>query len=139
MVLRAAQECRLPGCHELTREKNGYCIEHQKEMRSYKADRYDKFYRTKEWLTKRGYIMDRDMHLCIDCLINIDDPVEAKIVHHIEPVKDNWNRRLDNSNLISVCDSCHKKIEGRYATGRFEKEHEKNRLINLLKVYIDKI
>ncbi|MDU4325701.1 MAG: HNH endonuclease [Clostridium celatum] len=139
MVLRAAQECRLPGCHELTREKNGYCIEHQKEMRSYKADKYDRFYRTKEWLNKRGYIVDRDMHLCIDCLINKEDPVEAKIVHHIEPVKDNWSRRLDNNNLISVCDSCHKKIEGRYAAGSFEKEHEKNRLINLLKVYIDKI
>ena len=139
MVLRAAQECRLPGCHELTREKNGYCIEHQKEMRSYKADKYDRFYRTKEWLNKRGYIVDRDMHLCIDCLINKEDPVEAKIVHHIEPVKDNWSRRLDSNNLISVCDSCHKKIEGRYAAGSFEKEHEKNRLINLLKVYIDKI
>lgn len=139
MVLRAAQECRLPGCHELTREKNGYCVEHQKEMRSYKADKYDRFYRTKEWLNKRGYIVDRDMHLCIDCLINKEDPVEAKIVHHIEPVKDNWSRRLDNNNLISVCDSCHKKIEGRYAAGSFEKEHEKNRLINLLKVYIDKI
>lgn len=139
MVLRALQECRVVECHELTREKNGYCIEHQKEVRSYKTDRYDKFYRTKEWLNKRAYIIDRDMHLCIDCLINKEEPIEAKIVHHIEPVKDNWNRRIDNNNLISVCDTCHKKIEGRYATGSFEKEHEKNRLINLLREYTDKI
>ena len=43
MVLRAAQKCRVPACNELTRERNGYCIEHQKEVRVYKADKYDKF------------------------------------------------------------------------------------------------
>ena len=139
MVLRAAQKCRVPACNELTRERNGYCIAHQKEVRVYKSDKYDKFYRSKEWLNKRRYIIERDMGLCIDCLISKEEPVDEKIVHHIEPVKDNWNRRLENNNLISVCDSCHKKIEGRYSTGNFEKEHEKNRLINLLREYINKI
>ena len=139
MVLRAAQKCRVPACNELTRERNGYCIAHQKEVRVYKSDKYDKFYRSKEWLNKRRYIIERDMGLCIDCLISKEEPVDAKIVHHIEPVKDNWNRRLENNNLISVCDSCHKKIEGRYSAGRFEKEYEKNRLINLLRDYFNKM
>jgi 5-methylcytosine-specific restriction protein A len=34
---------------------------------------------------------------------------EAKIVHHIIELEDDWTQRLKNNNLVSVCASCHNK------------------------------
>ena len=33
-------------------------------------------------------------------------------VHHIDKIRDNWDRRLDKKNLICVCRDHHRTIEG---------------------------
>lgn len=37
---------------------------------------------------------------------------QANIVHHVIEVKEDWSKRLDIDNLVSVCHSCHNKIHG---------------------------
>lgn len=37
----------------------------------------------------------------------------AVLVHHIVPVSKDWSRRLDQSNLMSLCFVCHEVVEGR--------------------------
>jgi len=67
--------------------------------------------------TQRGYGYDwrqvRQQHitddpLCEDCLkIGIARPVEE--VHHVIPIADRPELRLERSNLVSLCKECHAK------------------------------
>ena len=37
----------------------------------------------------------------------------ATSVHHVVSIEQDASRRLDATNLISVCESCHKQVEGK--------------------------
>lgn len=71
------------------------------------ADKKTKqFYNSKAWQMIRGKVLARDHYLCQHCLKkNIIQPAET--VHHIEHLKENWDKALDESNLISLCLICH--------------------------------
>ena len=129
MPLRSLRECRNPHCAKLTRSKEGYCDEHIQEylnkIEEYKKNnryRYDrkydikrdpkieKFYRSKAWRDKREYILIRDNGLCQRCL-SYNRITHATDVHHIVKLKDDYTKRLDNDNLVSVCSKCHKILD----------------------------
>ena len=59
----------------------------------------------KAWKTKSKEIRKRD-GCC--CWCSSEDNLG---VHHIDPLINNWDLRLENSNLITLCPSCHKKAE----------------------------
>lgn len=42
-----------------------------------------------------------------------DKTTPSTQVHHIVPISVDKRRRLDRSNLIAVCEECHKAIEGK--------------------------
>ena len=49
-MLRALKECKANGCHELTREVNGYCKEHQAlAFKRTNITKFDKFYMCNAW------------------------------------------------------------------------------------------
>lgn len=84
------------------------------------------FYKSQAWKLKREYIMQRDHHLCVDCMqIGYFTPAEE--VHHITPLTpDNIQDpdiSLGDDNLISLCRECHRKRHGaherRYRVDRF--------------------
>jgi 5-methylcytosine-specific restriction protein A len=66
------------------------------------------FYKSKAWRNKREYILKRDGYMCQECR-KYGKNTEAKIVHHIIELEDDWTQRLKNNNLVSVCASCHNK------------------------------
>ena len=73
----------------------------------------DRFRNTKAWQNKREEIKQRDRHLCAVCLANLYNTInwlnyKGVEVHHIEKLEENYNRRLDNSNLVSLCSYHHK-------------------------------
>lgn len=68
-----------------------------------------KLYNSTRWKRKRQYILHRDGFLCQECK-KYGRNREAKIVHHIKEVEDHPELALINSNLVSVCASCHNKI-----------------------------
>lgn len=72
---------------------------------SYKFKEH-KFYKTKAWRLKREDILIRDNRECQMCKRNGGFGV-ATTVHHIVHLRDDWSRRLDDSNLESLCGTCH--------------------------------
>lgn len=81
-----------------------------------RGDREDRFRWTQAWKDKREEIKRRDLYLCRACLKNIPG-TEYKIntenlsVHHIQPLHTNYDLRLDNDNLITLCDIHHELAE----------------------------
>ena len=102
--------CNAVGCSQLTYD--GYCSKHKHDVdRDYSQYRTDvkeqTFYKSLAWKKLREY--KRNINpLCQHCLSNgIATPMD--VADHIEEIKDNWSRRLDLSNLMSLCYSCHNK------------------------------
>lgn len=76
----------------------------------------DKFRSTYEWKIKREQIKKRDKYLCVACINNIDGTVykynyKDLQVHHIESIEEDYSKRLDSLNLITLCPLHHKKAE----------------------------
>lgn len=72
------------------------------------------FYKSAAWLRKRAKILRRDKYLCVECRrYNRRDkqglPVAAVTVHHIVPFEIDPTRKLDETNLQSLCKACHNK------------------------------
>jgi 5-methylcytosine-specific restriction enzyme A len=66
------------------------------------------FYNSKAWKDKRAYILKRDGYLCQECK-KYGKNTEAKLVHHVIEIEDDYSLRLKNNNLVSVCHGCHNK------------------------------
>ena len=69
-----------------------------------------KFYNSKEWRTKREQILARSNGLCVVCWL-IGRVRSATSVHHIKKLREHFELRLDDDNLIAVCRDCHELVE----------------------------
>lgn len=118
-------------CHKPTKQGNPYCdacrptaqseqaSNRAKRMAAYDANQRDQrkvaFYRSKPWrLLSQRKMMDVG-YQCEVCKANGRIAI-AEDVHHIVPLSKDWSRRLDYDNLLAVCSSCHRKIEGKPCT-----------------------
>ena len=100
-----------------------YCgrIHSKKEICSRKPvstreSREDKFRNTTAWRNKREEIKKRDRYLCQACLNNLRGTTKRLTtddlsVHHIQPLKTNFDLRLEDSNLITLCAFHHELAE----------------------------
>lgn len=76
----------------------------------------DKFRSCKKWKKKREQIRRRDLQLCQVCIRNLYNTVQQYnytnlSVHHAESLERAWNKRLDDDNLLTVCDYHHELAE----------------------------
>lgn len=81
-----------------------------------KATYISRFRSTSAWNKKRAYIRGRDNNLCQICLrlrhhTTQQYTFDGLEVHHIQPVHSAWDRRLDDSNLITLCRYHHEMAE----------------------------
>ena len=79
-------------------------------------NKIDKFRKTKAWTNKSIEIRQRDKYLCVVCINNLYYTINQynfnKLsVHHITPLEEDFNKRLDNDNLITLCGYHHKLAE----------------------------
>ena len=79
--------------------------------------RSDQFRKTKAWTNKSIEIRQRDRYLCQVCLRNLYNTLsfltyKTVEVHHITPLCEDYDKRLDNDNLISLCSYHHKMADG---------------------------
>lgn len=86
--------------------------------------KYKSFLSSSEWQKKREEIKERDLYLCPICTHGIRydrkrkyDPQDLQ-VHHIESVRTAWTKRLENNNLITLCEKHHREAE----EGKISKE-----------------
>ena len=107
---------------------------HRCPYKTYKKKAYDteadKFRKSKRWTNKSIEIRQRDRYLCRVCEANLYNTIQQfnfndLDVHHIIPINEDYNKRLDNDNLITLCRYHHKMAED----GKIPRE-ELYRLIN---------
>lgn len=110
MPRKPKRPCRYPGCRELCEDGEQYCPTHKKLMEKH----YDNFTRGynghKRYGSQWRKIRTRYVHkqpLCEECLKH-GRFVPVEEVHHIVPISEGGTN--DESNLMSLCRSCHEKI-----------------------------
>ena len=90
---------------------------HRCPYRTYKKKTYDteadRFRQSKRWTDKSKEIRQRDRYLCRVCEADLYNTVQQYNyntieVHHIEKLNENYDKRLNNDNLISLCRYHHK-------------------------------
>ena len=70
------------------------------------------FYKTNLWKKKRAVVMRRDGYECQQCR-RYGKTAAAVTVHHIYPLKDYPEYKLNSHNLISLCNDCHGQMHNR--------------------------
>lgn len=102
------KRCNQINCNELINTSETYCSNHKQEsnkrydkIRSESDSLYVSFYKTKEWRNLRYQVLLDEGFCCRRCGLN------ANIGDHIIPIKENWDMRLERSNIQAMCKSCH--------------------------------
>lgn len=87
---------------------------YDKEIRYSKENMiYHKFYNSKSWRTLANIVMQHHNGLCLMCW-DYNSIRDANVVHHIEELKDAWDERLKEDNLVPLCHACHNNIHADY-------------------------
>jgi 5-methylcytosine-specific restriction protein A len=92
------------GCSQLV--ESGYCPQHSHLARDKFAQQKHNAIYDRRWATVRLSFL-RDNPLCVDCLAN-DIVTAAQDVHHIVKAKVAPELRLETTNLMALCSSCHR-------------------------------
>lgn len=79
-----------------------------------------KFYKSKKWKKKRQSILKRDEYLCRECK-RYGKTTQATTVHHILPLEQRPDLKLNSINLISLCNECHNQMHDRNTNELTEK------------------
>lgn len=89
--------------------------------------REDRFRHTQKWIKKSREIRERDGYVCRMCESGRDGVLgrlynNPKLsVHHIRKLSQCWAKRLDNSNLITLCEVHHRRADaGEYSVEELE-------------------
>lgn len=86
--------------------------EYNKRVRYNKDNKkYNDFYNSKDWKRVSNAIRNKYSELCLMCLLKYRDIQLVDVVHHIEPIRDDYNKRLEEYNLIPLCHGCHNNID----------------------------
>ncbi len=103
MEFRIKRYCTICG-----RIHTGHCKVPSYGERSSEADR---FRNTQLWKRTASEIRERDMQCCRVCLMRGLFVNRGLSVHHIVPLAEDINRRLDDGNLITLCGFHHEQAE----------------------------
>ncbi|MDO5346545.1 MAG: HNH endonuclease [Lachnospiraceae bacterium] len=81
-----------------------------------KYTKADYFRRTQAWTDKAIEIKQRDNYLCQICIRRLYNTLQQYnydrlSVHHAIPINTDWERKLDNDNLITICQMHHEMAE----------------------------
>ncbi|MCI7758533.1 MAG: HNH endonuclease [[Eubacterium] saphenum] len=71
----------------------------------------DKFRNTQLWKRTAKFILERDFHCCRVCLENGLLVNRGLSVHHIIPLAEDFDLRVEETNLITLCRHCHERAE----------------------------
>ena len=84
--------------------KTCICIKQRhKEYDRYSRDKKsDSFYHSKEWKEARDKALEADERLDVYAYMTSGQIIAADTVHHIVPLRDDWSKRCDVSNLMSL-------------------------------------
>ena len=103
-----------PYCGKI-HDRKEHC-ENAPKPKQARGSREDIFRWSYDWKCKREYVLRRDKYLCVACLNRLPGTVVVLnnvdlSVHHILSLKTNWDMRLDDNNLITLCRKHHEMAE----------------------------
>lgn len=82
-----------------------------REYRGSRNTQADRFRNTQAWKRKAAAILERDYHCCRVCARGGIICTQGLSVHHIIPLAVDYDRRLDDDNLITLCRYHHERAE----------------------------
>lgn len=115
-MLRSCQYCgRIHERSYICPQKAQALKERQKRRTEQNKENYD-FHRSQAWKEKSRHIRERDQYCCQICakgLYGAERKYETDelSVHHIVPLAEDWDRRFDNDNLLTLCRRHHEMAE----------------------------
>lgn len=90
-------------------------VQSDKHYDKYQRDKKSTdFYRSPIWQLTRQRVLSMDQNIDVYQYMTTGRIMIADTVHHIVPLKSDWNRRLDVSNLMSLHHDTHSAIEREY-------------------------
>lgn len=103
-----------------------------KEYDRFSRDRrsYD-YYHSSEWEQIRQQVLDLDGGIDVYLYMTKGEVVVADTIHHIVPLKEDWSKRADISNLMSLDHDTHSMIEQIYKTDKRAMQEELARLLHI--------
>lgn len=146
MPVRSKKPCKKIGCPNLVIYPHRYCDMHidleEKEneernklydthIRHKRDKQYSEFYHSKEWEKLREYVLVSYNYIDLYAYYIDKQIVTATTSHHIEELKENWNKRLDFENQFPVSESSHNRIHALY-------KKDKKKTQELLKSILEK-
>lgn len=105
------KKCNKVNCFNLISFTEKYCEKHKEENNKYDKQRFNndkevrQTYNSQRWRSIRAYVLIRDCHMCLYCLHN-GMYTKATLVDHYRPVRDAYEDRYNQDNLVSACDKC---------------------------------
>ena len=130
-------------CGKVIDYKKSRCLEceskyqQQKKMdyKYYNDNLRDKktqvFYNSIEWKQIKKTVHIRDKGLCTMCLSE-NKISYAEVVHHIEPLKENYDKRLSPDNLICLCNKHHAQVHAVYNKNELNKANLQEILADMI-------
>lgn len=130
-----------PRCGKIIDSSKSYCdrcsIVKQKNLKKnrkhYDIVKRDKetyeLYHSKEWKKIRDIIFVKYKYLDLYEYVINNRIVMANTVHHIIELKEDWNKRLDDNNLIPISEATHNRIHKLYDK---DKEGTQQMLLEIL-------
>lgn len=113
------------------KEQEQYKKQYNKLYDTYCRDKQcAEFYNSPEWEKLRSFVLAKYKGLDLYAFFIQKRIVYADTVHHIEELKENWNRRLDVNNLFPVSSENHNRIHKLYLK---DKKRTQKLLFDLLK------
>lgn len=99
----------------------GYVCPEKPTCGRHRDAKIDGFRKSSKWVHKRLEILERDVHHCRLCEYERAprryNPGRLS-VHHIEPLAERWDLRLEDGNLITCCNNHHERAE----RGEYDRE-----------------
>lgn len=83
----------------------------RKPVRKKPINDINKFRWSRKWREKRNDIVERDLHLCQVCKQDNQFTYNDLEVHHITSLEQDFDKRLDDDNLITLCEGHHEEAE----------------------------
>ncbi|WCJ49031.1 HNH endonuclease [Lactiplantibacillus plantarum] len=104
-MAKPMKQCEHPGCRTLV----AYGRYH-KRMYDSDESKYQQFYKSSAWRKLSRRFLESNP-VCVQCY---QDGVirKADVVDHVIEIKDDWSRRLDESNLQPLCYRHHNRKTG---------------------------
>lgn len=138
--------CSRAGCNKLVPAGAKYCQRHtitevadkKERYRTYDQHHRDKkakaFYNSTEWQYTRAAVLARDNNIDIYVYITEGRVIPADTVHHIIELSEDWERRCNMDNLISISESTHNMIGIAY-NNKIKRQNMQEKLIKCLEMY----